>query len=245
MTNLYTTYFNEKKLIIKSRLKLKDYTALLVDVCTSMVKIATSSESYFNHFNPMLVEQIQSLICQYCIFENEDGEQSDVTLADLIQSNDCFILLMVEFLEFNYGIFSNAKRMLEILSTDISRDKSSKKVSYGGKTVVFKSRLKMHDTCLLLPLACDAMVRLATGEDKFLSKISISEVEMIQGYICQYSVVKQDDGKEKPLNLLDLNNGIKDFIILLCEFLEFNYGIFSQAQLMTAVMIGQNSEQAA
>ena len=116
---------------------------------------------------------------------------------------------------------------------------------FNGQSILFKRRLKLKDSAPLLPLVCTAMVKIATGSDNYFSHLTTHDVEEIQRLMCEYIEIRHEDGSKSPLTLIDLDDGFSGFIVLLAEFLEFNFGIFSQAQSMIAVMIGRSLKQPA
>lgn len=117
-----------------------------------------------------------------------------------------------------------------------------KETTFNGKTLIFSRRLKLRDSAPLLPIVCTAMVKIAVGADNYFSHLTVNDVEEIQRLMCEYGEIKLEDGQKRNLTLLDIDDGFNEFIVLLAEFLEFNFGLFSQAQSMIAVMAGRSTK---
>jgi len=121
----------------------------------------------------------------------------------------------------------------------------AKETRFNDRDIIFTRRLKLKDSSPLLPLVCTSMVKIATGADNYFSHITVSDIEEIQRLMCEYIVIKDEKGEKRPLTLLDLDEGFSGFIVLLAEFFEFNFGLFSQAQSMIAVMTGRSIKPSA
>jgi hypothetical protein len=120
---------------------------------------------------------------------------------------------------------------------------ATKETTFNGKKAIFKSKLKMRDSTILIPVVCTTLIKIATGSDNFFSHIVPSDIELIQKYMCQYTELEDENGDKTNLTLNDIFEGQDKFIVFMLEFLDFNFGLFSEAQKLITVILGRNLEK--
>jgi hypothetical protein len=113
-----------------------------------------------------------------------------------------------------------------------------KKGTFQEKEIEIR-KLKLKDANILLPCVMTAMFKMSIGESNYFSELKPADVELFQKMMCQYIDV-YEDGEKSSLTLNEIYEGLDEFIPLLAQFVEANFGFFSKAQLLINVMIGRN-----
>ena len=143
MNNSKLTKYNGKDILIKSKLKLKDYTQMLPWVFPVIFKFSLGNNNIFSHIDSSNLEESQKMMCQY-IDVVENHLMRPITIQEMAEGY--FNLLFMEFLEFNFGIFSQAKLLIKALNGKNSSGKNSLETEFNNKKIIIKSRLKMKDS---------------------------------------------------------------------------------------------------
>ena len=98
------TKFGENE-IIMSKINLADANKILIPVMSSITKYTLGDINLFSHFKNEDIDAIQNLCCKYIVFK-ETGK--NLTLLDISRNMIDLMPLLFEFLEFNFGFFSQA-----------------------------------------------------------------------------------------------------------------------------------------
>jgi hypothetical protein len=112
--------FNDEE-VEMSKLRLKDANALFPFIMSGMTKMALGNFDFFTHFSESDMELFQEKMCKSIVRltekKNEDGTMSIVKrnlgLSDLEENISEFLPLLTVFLEFNFGFFSVAPKILD------------------------------------------------------------------------------------------------------------------------------------
>ncbi len=112
--------FNGYKVELR-KIKLRDANILFPYVATAMTKIAFNNYSFFSDLSSKDFELFQEKICENSLklteVKEEDGTlvtvKKNLTLSDLNENVSEFLPLLSYFLEFNFGFFSTAMRMVK------------------------------------------------------------------------------------------------------------------------------------
>lgn len=110
---------------------------------------------------------------------------------------------------------------------------------FDDKSVTISKMVLSDANTILIPIM-DSIAKLAYGEPDVFSHFKVQDVIKIQELVCKYTVFTETG---KNLNLLDVSNNISDYMGLSTEFLEFNFGFFSQPRKILARINGQISER--
>lgn len=111
--------FNEKPVKI-TKIVLADANIILIPVMNSITKFSMGEIDLFLHFKIQDLENIQKLLCKYVSY-TETGK--NLSLFDLSDNMNDFMSLAIEFLEFNFGFFSQSRKILARLSNGQASEK--------------------------------------------------------------------------------------------------------------------------
>lgn len=100
---------------------------------------------------------------------------------------------------------------------------------FNGYKIELK-KLNLRTANTLFPLVIMGMTKLSIGNFNFFSDLKVSDMELFQEKLCEYSFKIQEDGTKKNLSIEDLDDHIEGILPLLFIFLEYNFGFFSQAR---------------
>lgn len=112
-----------------------------------------------------------------------------------------------------------------------------KRVDFNGYFVEMK-KMKLRDANDVFPLVASCMLKISLGNFDFFRDINLDKLELLQDKLCANCVKIVSDVK-KPLSLSDLEECLEEFIPLLLQFLEYNFGFFSQAPKLLEKIIPQ------
>lgn len=85
-------------------------------VMSWMTEISMGNFKFFQDIKPVDVELFQKVLCENVYkFKEKEGRQvkTNLSYSDLSDCKKGFLPLLVEFLEFNFGFFSEARRIIE------------------------------------------------------------------------------------------------------------------------------------
>lgn len=120
--------FNGKKVEIKS-LKMKSANILFPLVISGMAQLAIGNFDFFSKLKPSDIELFQEKLCENTIIYDESEDSTtgskivtkrQLSLADISENLSGFLPLLFVFLEFNFGFFSKARKILDPILTEIS-----------------------------------------------------------------------------------------------------------------------------
>ena len=119
--------FNGKKVEIKS-MKLKSANALFPLVIAGMAQLAIGNFNFFSQLKQSDVEMFQEKLCENTLIYDEsegaDGSKiitkRQLSIVDISENISGFLPLLFVFLEFNFGFFSKARKILDPILTEIS-----------------------------------------------------------------------------------------------------------------------------
>lgn len=113
------TKLNDKS-ITMSKIVLADANSILIPVMNSITKFSMGETDLFLHFKIQDLETIQRLICKYVIWTDTGV---NLNLFDLSENINDFMSVAIEFLEFNFGFFSQSRKILSRLSSGQASEK--------------------------------------------------------------------------------------------------------------------------
>lgn len=124
--------FGGNKVEIK-KMKLKDANILFPFVGAAMVKMNLGNFNFFNDLKPMDIDILQQKLCENVIVYREKTQDEGIvvttkrnmSLEDLDDCLEGFLPLLAVFLEFNFGFFSKAQKILEPILTKASESVES------------------------------------------------------------------------------------------------------------------------
>lgn len=102
------------------------------------------------------------------------------------------------------------------------------------------TKMVLFDCNFILIPVMNSITKFFLGESELFSHWKISEITKLQELFCKY-VTWEETGKN--INLFDISENLTDFISVQYEFLEFNFGFFSQSRKIRARINGQLSEK--
>jgi hypothetical protein len=119
--------FNGYKVELK-KMRLRDANTLFPFVMSAMTKMSLGNFNFFNDLKPIDIELFQEKLCEnvYKIEEKkkENGDivksKINLSLSDLDECVEGFLPLLVVFLEFNFGFFSQAQKILDPILNKVS-----------------------------------------------------------------------------------------------------------------------------
>ncbi len=112
-----------------------------------------------------------------------------------------------------------------------------KRVDFNGYFVEMQ-KMKLRDANLLFPFVASAMTKIGLGNFDFFRDVDKQSIELLQDKLCDNCFLIKDD-KKRNLSLEDLEEALQEFIPLLFQFLEYNFGFFSQAPKILQRMLPQ------
>lgn len=125
--------FNGYKVELK-KIRLRDANVLFPFVMSGMTKMSLGNFNFFSDLKPYELDLFQEKMCEN-IYKIIDEKQSDgsivkvkknLTLSDLDECVEDFLLLLVTFLEFNFRFFSQAQKILEPIIAKVSESEEKK-----------------------------------------------------------------------------------------------------------------------
>lgn len=114
----------------------------------------------------------------------------------------------------------------------------TKKVKFHDYEVEIK-QIYLKDANILFPFVASAMTKISLGDFDYFSGLKSQDMELFQRKLCE-NCVKVETGKN--LALSDIQDNLRGFIPLLLEFLEFNFGFFSEARKILEQLLPKISE---
>lgn len=109
-----------------------------------------------------------------------------------------------------------------------------------GDYEVEVSSVNLADGNELAPFVIQNMVKISLGDFDHLFKFEVGQLEKFQNIICKYTTkhTVDLDGNtiKKNLSLSDIKNSFTSFIIFFAEFLEYQFGFFSNSRKMTKML---------
>lgn len=90
-------------------------------VMSWMTEIAMGNFSFFSNLNPSDIQLFQRVLCENVFYYTEKVDDKGIThkkrenlsYGDLNRYKKGFLPLLIEFLEYNFGFFSEARRIIE------------------------------------------------------------------------------------------------------------------------------------
>jgi hypothetical protein len=116
------TVFDDKSVTI-SKMVLSDANTILIPIMNSIAKLAYGESDVFSHFKVQDVIKIQELVCKYTVF-TETGK--NLNLFDISNNISDYMGLSTEFLEFNFGFFSQPRKILQRINGQVSETEEQK-----------------------------------------------------------------------------------------------------------------------
>jgi hypothetical protein len=113
------------------KMKLRDANDIFPYVASAMTKIAIGNFDFFKDVSPSVIEIFQEKTCMYSlkVSKKSDGEivKKNLTLSDLDAHIQGIIPLIMSFLEFQFGFFSQAPKILTSMTNGFaSKEKDDK-----------------------------------------------------------------------------------------------------------------------
>lgn len=121
MQNERLSKFNDKPVRI-GKIVLADANLLLLPIMNSITKFSMGETDLFSHFKLQDLENIQKVMCKYITWV-ETG--ANITLFDLSENIQDFMGITIEFLEYNFGFFSQSRKVLQRISGQFSEKKET------------------------------------------------------------------------------------------------------------------------
>ena len=117
---------------------------------------------------------------------------------------------------------------------------SNKRLTKFGGRDISMSKMILSDCNLIMVPVLNAVSKFSMGESEVFSHFKVSDIEMIQKLLCKYVVWCEG---EKNLSLFDLTEYIEEFAAICVEFLEFNFGVFTQGRKIIERLNGVISDR--
>jgi len=102
-----------------------------------------------------------------------------------------------------------------------------------GKTEVVMTKIKLADANKIMVPIMSAIMKFSIHSVNIFDGLTPTDIDSIQQLCCKTIVVKETGSN---LTLMDLEKNIENLVVLYCEFLEYNFSFFSQAQKVTEVI---------
>lgn len=112
-----------------------------------------------------------------------------------------------------------------------------KRVDFNGHFVEMH-KMKLRDANVIFPFVASAMTKIGLGNFDFFRDVNKESMELLQDKLCDNCLLIKGD-KKVQLSLSDLEECLQEFIPLLLQFLEYNFGFFSQAPKILQRMLPQ------
>jgi len=117
-----TSEFSNRPITMKKMVMI-DSNQILLKVINSVLKYSIGDADIFAHWQLADLVKLQELLCKYIVW-NDTGK--NITLFDITDNLDDLISLKFEFLEFNFGFFSQARKILQKVNGQLTERESSK-----------------------------------------------------------------------------------------------------------------------
>ena len=114
----------------------------------------------------------------------------------------------------------------------------TRKAIFNGYEVELK-KIRLKDANILFPFIASAMTKISLGNFDYFSGLKSEDMELFEKKLCENCVKSENN---KNLSLSDIEDYLKGLIPLLLDFLEFNFGFFSEARKILEQLLPKISE---
>jgi hypothetical protein len=122
MENERITLFNDKEVSF-SLMVLSDSNKFISQIANSICRLVMGEDDLFIHWSAKDFSYLQEIMCKYVKFVDTG---KNLNLFDISENLGDFIGLQFEFLEFNYKVFSQSRKIMSRINGRLLETKETK-----------------------------------------------------------------------------------------------------------------------